>query len=399
MIRLLFGIKQQFRYRHSDINLIGNAHGGGPVIRSEYSLNGAPPVHFYVEPEAPGGGGNSLGTRTGALIRLSHEPGSFNIEIPVTTPSLREGVNQIDIQVQHADEEPEVLRAEFAWDSHPVSLPLSLIDLSSYASVQEIGQVVDGNFEIDPTRNVIRTVEPVGADVLLLLGSPAGSQEATYDVSFSAMEGVFIGLSDFFVGHEPLTPELGIKPGYSSAGLATLRPSRWAEAWLMRGALLDAVDDSYWTLSSPLPVRAPVRSGVTYCVRHQVIFGEGVNLTRFRIWPKSEREPQHWRCVEHDADLADHLPRFTRGSFGLFQYGGRPTEWSNIHLRSLEVDHRTLAALRMKRTLARRTLRRVRRKMRIEQRVATTAARLKARVSLAVGLDLLLPTTLDRYPF
>jgi len=376
VIELALGGKQRFRYRHGDINLIGNTDRGSPVVVSDYSLNNSPPVHFYVEPEPRPGQRSGLGTRTPGVIRLSDRPGWFNIEIPVHSPYLREGLNDIEIRVQRAGRRLEILNAQFNWDSRPVLLPLQLDDLSACSSIQEVGQVVDGVFEIDRDRNVIRTVEPIGADVLLLLGSPFGSQEATYDVRFGALEGMFFGLSDFFVGHEPLAPELGIKPGYSTAGLATVSPGRWAEAWLARGALLDEVDPR-WTLCSPRPVRVPVRAATVYRVRHQVLFAEGVNLVRFRIWPKGEPEPARWMCEEHDADLAPHLPRHTTGSFGLFQYGGRPTEWSNIELRALEVTASDRASLRKKKRAMRPRLRAARRRAGVERKVIVLARKLK----------------------
>ena len=45
VIQLALGPKQRFRYRHGDINLIGNTDRGSRVVVSEYSVNGEPPVH------------------------------------------------------------------------------------------------------------------------------------------------------------------------------------------------------------------------------------------------------------------------------------------------------------------------------------------------------------------
>ena len=41
-------------------------------------------------------------------------------------------------------------------------------------------------------------------------------------------------------------------------------------------------------------------------------------------------------------------PATASGSFGLLQYGGRPTEWSKIHLRALEVTASDRASIRKK---------------------------------------------------
>ena len=126
----------------------------------------------------------------------------------------------------------------FSWDSTPVPLPLDLSDLSGFAHIQAVGQIVDGAFDLDQAQNVIRSRIPVGWDMLFLIGSPHGSQEATYNVSFSSTgDGIFLGLSDFFTGHESQKPDVGIKPGYSTAGLATLRPDGVAQSWISWGDL------------------------------------------------------------------------------------------------------------------------------------------------------------------
>jgi len=54
MIRLTYGDQQQFRFRHSDINILGAVDPVNNVElikRSEYCLNGSEPVHFYIEPK------------------------------------------------------------------------------------------------------------------------------------------------------------------------------------------------------------------------------------------------------------------------------------------------------------------------------------------------------------
>jgi hypothetical protein len=127
-------------------------------------------------------------------------------------------------------------------------------------------------------------------------------------------------------------------------------------------------------------VRAPVRPGAVHRVRHQVLFAEDMNLVRFKIWPKGEREPERWLCEEHDADLAPDLPRHTSGSFGLFQYGGQPTEWSNIRVSSLELTAKDRAMLTRKKSAIRKRLRTARRRARVERRAIHLAGRVKRQV-------------------
>lgn len=116
------------------------------------------------------------------------------------------------------------LLSEFAWDPTPVTLPIELTDLSKLSDIQSIGQVVDGRFAVDPERNAIVSVTPVVPDALCLLAAPTASQEATYRIEFADIsKAKYLGLSDFFVRHEEEEPPIGIKPGWSTAGLATVR--------------------------------------------------------------------------------------------------------------------------------------------------------------------------------
>src|SRR3954469_24651966 len=101
-IILAYGDRQIFRRRCEDIHLLGSTALGLPATRSEWRLNGGPPVHFYIErpvtaadpPQYP------WQTRTAAVNRLRDLPGHFNIEIPVDCPSLRPGSNDIVLEIE-----------------------------------------------------------------------------------------------------------------------------------------------------------------------------------------------------------------------------------------------------------------------------------------------------------
>jgi hypothetical protein len=283
------------------------------------------------------------GAHTPSVNRLRERPGHFNIEIPVNCPELKEGWNKITVEIVDRKGNLELLEAEFYWDSRPITLPLELNNLGKYEHIQEIGQVVDGAFDFDPDKNVIRSRSPVADDSLLLLGSYHGSQEATYEVKFreNGRGVVFRGMSDFFAGHDEQSPEIGIKPGYSSAGLATIDNRGQACAWISAGDCLTDKDWS-WVVKTEYPAYIDIEPYVTYCVRHQVIMAEGINYCRYRIWKKGDMEPHEWLCQEHNAHIPAHLPRITKAAFGLFQYGGLPTEWSNICVRALDIDVKSL---------------------------------------------------------
>ncbi|MBE9041755.1 hypothetical protein IQ235_13295 [Oscillatoriales cyanobacterium LEGE 11467] len=338
MIQLLQGNQQRVRYRHGDINILGKTDAALPVRRSTYSLNGSSPVHFYLESHPTEGPKYPWGTRTPAVLRLRDRPGHFNIEIPIDSPHLQDGWNQIAIEIEDGEGIREILEADFIWDSHPVSLPLDLRDLRDFESIQDIAQVVDGDFEIDREKNAIVSRSPVGSDILLLLGSPHRSQEATYDVRFGEFGKGWcvLGLSDFFAAHVSQSPDLGIKPGYATAGLATLDYRGRPQIWIAWGDSLYDKEDT-WVIQTNKDRKLPIRSGVTYCVRHQVILDAGFSCARFRIWKKGNREPDIWVCQEDNLDLDAHLPKIERASFGLFQYWGQPTQWSNIQVRTFDL--------------------------------------------------------------
>ena len=331
-IALVYGTTQQFRYRHRDINILGHIDAALPLRRSVYSLNRGPEVTFYVKPP-PDEDRTGRQKKGPSINRLEHD-GDFNIEIPVAAPELEPGDNAIEIEIEDGNGETESLDMRFTYAPAPLPLPLDLTDLSQVENIQEIGQIVDGAFDVDPVQNVIRSRAPVGSDIVLVLGSPHGSQEATYDIRFSGTDnGIFLGLSDFFVGHEAEDPDVGVKPGYSSAGLATVKPDGEARTWLAWGDLSKRKE--FWVVRTEPAAHFPAQKGILYRVRHQVIFKDGVDRARFRIWPADRPEPDAWLCEEDDSGVAHTFIKFSRASFALFQYFGTPTEWSNIRVTAL----------------------------------------------------------------
>lgn len=340
MIKLTYGIKQQFRFRHGDINILGSSDAELPFKKSVYSLNGGQSIHFYVEPHVPAEKGPyPYGAKTPSVMRLADRPGHFNVEIPTISEGLLEGWNNVSLTILDNQGKRQELDLEFHWDPSPVSLPLDLSDVSRFNHIQEIAQVVNGDFEVVPQQNLIRSIAPVGTDVLLLLGSPHESQEATYDVRFTGdlTKAVFVGVSDFFVGHEEQSSDLGIKPGYSTVGLVTIRPIGWVEVWIMLGDLLMNKDWNYEakTLGPP---KISIEPNITYSARHQLIMKDGLVCVRFRLWRKDTPEPKKWTVTENNAHVKKEFRIPVRASFGLVQYWGSPTEWSNISVKVLNED-------------------------------------------------------------
>jgi hypothetical protein len=317
------------------------------VRKAEWRLNGAAARSFYVEsvpnisllPTSHGFVATPIDWRyqyklSPAALRLV-ELGDFNIEISTDSEALLPGRNSLVIEIE--DRWKELHRAEIAldWDPSPLEMPLDLCDLSLFDDIQELGQIVDGAFELDSRANVIRSRTPVAPDNLLVLGSPAGSQEATYRIRFhNVSAGKYVGLSDFFVSHEDDDPPIGIKPGWSTAGLATIRSDGEARSWIAWG------DNSHgpnaWMVVTEPPAHFRAEDSIDYRVRHQIHIAGGKNRTRFRIWKETEEEPDTWLCAEDDAEVARSLPRHMQASFSLFQHTGVGSEWSDIRIARLD---------------------------------------------------------------
>jgi hypothetical protein len=346
VIQLAYGKQQRFRLHHGDINLIGRTDARLPQHHSNYRLNNGDSVHFYIEPEESPADPPRFpyGMRTPGCHRLRRQPGWFNLEIPIESPRLQPGWNSVDIEVAGSDGGLHQLGSRFFWSPEPPALPLDLTDLGRFNSIQDIGQAVNGLFVLDRAGNAIRSANPVGADMLLLLGPPGLSQEATYCVRFGPQRGIWLCLSDFFAGHVPQDPGLGIKPGYCTNGLATMDRHGSCQAWIAWGDNLMDNDNAWGVHTRPGLARVPVQTGLKYRVRHQVVLRESLNICRFRVWPAGSPEPERWLCAVNTARVPPQLPRNPAASFGLFQYFGSPAEWSDIRIRSLDAAEIAAAA-------------------------------------------------------
>jgi hypothetical protein len=210
-----------------------------------------------------------------------------------------------------------------------------LRDLTRFSEIQEVGQALNGAFELDPKHNVIRSCAPVAPDAFLTLGSPHTSQEATYAVRFLEPAGAkWLGLSDFMAGQEEGEPPRGIRVGWSSAGMAALSPRDGARAFIAWGDHSGRAEE--WAIATHPAAPVMVEKRRLYRVRHQVRFANGIDQVRFRIWPADASEPNDWLCEEQDDRVPVHLPRHQRASFGLFQHLGNGVEWSDILVTALD---------------------------------------------------------------
>lgn len=341
------GLDQRFRRRTDDVTIQGRLHAAQfPIRQAAWQLNGGNAVHLYIEhvPDIllrAGRNGSWHATpvdwRTGykdspAGLRLKRL-GDFVVEIPIDSSDLRAGSNELRIDIEDHGKTSASRSMRFDWDPTPVPLALDLSDLSDALGIQDIGQIINGSFTVDRATNSIVSATPADPDSLLLVGSPHGSQEATYRVVFGLPgEAKYLGLSDFFVRNEDEVPPIGVRPGYSTAGLATVRFDGEARSWIALGDNGHRTES--WLVFTDPAATFHARQGQPYRVRHQVLFG-AEHRTRFRIWPEGEPEPAGWLCEETDAAIPSHLPRFSAASFGLFMHTGIGTAWSDIRVAAL----------------------------------------------------------------
>jgi hypothetical protein len=257
------------------------------------------------------------------------EQGEFCIEVAAVDPDLRDGINDLEIHARDSNGHKETKTLRFHWNPELLPLPLDLRDLRRFSHIQEVGQAVNGAFDLDRDMNLIRSRSPVVPDALLVLGSPNTSQEATYSIRFLEMAGAkWLGCSDFFAGMTEGTPWRGIRVGWCTGGMAAFSPSDGARSFLAWGD--HSGDPREWAIATNPAKPVSIERGRLYRVRHQVTFADGLNRVRWRIWPSGQREPDEWFCEEDSGQVPPELPRPTTASFSLFQHLGHSIEWSDI---------------------------------------------------------------------
>jgi hypothetical protein len=333
-IRLTYGRRQIFRLRNRDITIRGQIDAAAmPLRRAGYRLNGGDLTPLYVEAIADDGIDWVNGYKESPAELRCREFGEFCIEIPVDSTDLQKGDNHLQIEIETAGGNIEHSDLTFSWDPTPLPLPLDLSDLSRFRHIQEVGQIVNGAFDLDRDQNLIRSRAPVAPDAFILLGSPHAGQEATYNVRFLDLNGAkWLGVSDFYVGQEEGVPPRGIKVGWSSAGMAALSPRQEARSFIAWGD--HSARPEEWAIATHPPAPVTLEKNVLYRVRHQLTFASAINRVRFRIWPAGQPEPDVWLCQEQDNRVPADLPRHRQASFGLFQHMGLPIEWSDIRIEA-----------------------------------------------------------------
>ena len=306
MIRLDYGTHQTYRRRAADVTIRGRVEAAFPVGRSVFSLNDGASRPLYVEQEPdPGVDWLNGYKRTPAELRC-RDQGEFCVEIDVADEALR-ARNHLRIAVEDAAGARHEETLTFDWDPTAPELPLDLSDLARFSHVQEIGQAVNGVFDLDRDLGVIRSRAPVAPDALFLVGGeatgPGGDLRECASASFDTAK--WLGCGDFFAGMTEGVPERGLKVGWSSAGMAALSPRRWRAGLPQPGAIIPAIranGPSRPTLRAPVSIERDF--GCTGYASRSRWRGDAIACAG-ASGRTATPEPEAWLCEE---DSAARLP-------------------------------------------------------------------------------------------
>ncbi len=327
-VRLPYRKCQRFCNRTCDLYVMERlANAIHPIKISIWSLNGAALVYIYVESVSDQSIGWTNEHKASPGVNRLKDLCDFNIEVLTSKPTLRASENRFLISIKDATGQANQIEIVFTYDPTPMTLPLDPTDVSSYRHVQEVVQVVNGTIYIN--HDLICSRARVYPNGLLVLGSPHGNQEATNNVDFPDPSKIkWLGTSDFFAGHQGLTPPIGMKPGWSSAGMIALNPHEEGRSFL---AYVDLVGTHHECVVHITPrKRFNVRKHVLYWVRHQVRLTDGIDNLRYKSWIEGTPEPNKWLIEEDASCIPNQFPKYKECTYELFQHSGMPIEWSNI---------------------------------------------------------------------
>ena len=276
LIQLPYGEVQHFAFHTQRwINILGHVERPDAIGSLSASLNGAAPQRLTFRAD---------------LHRLAND-GDFNAVF--AREDLRDGENEVVIRADGYARTVTVVVNKAAAATLPVE-----IDFAAVTDVQEVGQVIDGNWAL--TGEGLRTMDPY-YDRFVAFGdvtwtdydarveatlhgfTPSGSGPPTYGVTH-------FGLALRWQGHhaDEHQPMRKWFP-FGAQGEFLLQQDPGENRW----RILFGMDRA----APPVYAEQPtlIRSGERFIARAQVrTVGPDVALYRFKIWPADEPEPEGW---------------------------------------------------------------------------------------------------------
>jgi hypothetical protein len=288
------------------VNVLGNILSpNGPITSASFSVNGGPAQRL------------SIGPNTWRLV----DEGDFNVEIPYT--SLQPGANLVDITAVDGlgKRTTRTVTVNYvAGAKWPTSYSIS--NWSNASSIQDLVQIIDGKWEVQPDGSV-RTMQ-YGYDRLLTLGEMSWrNYVVTADLTFHYVRDYHVsppsgrdrntgsGILVGWKGHTS-TPQ---PPGYTGPpAQPTFGHYFPAIGWYTseggNGLVLEIYRN---TVAHPekmvvfQPSAQPaLRFETKYTFKMQVQQHGTSSASRyyFKVWPSSTAEPANW-TLQFDGELSE----------------------------------------------------------------------------------------------
>lgn len=281
IINIWYGEKQFFGHLGNpqrQVNILGNLKGNPENTSLTYTLNETGPFPL------------TLGSD---LHRLA-KPGDFNVEIE--TKDLQEGINLVVITAKDSTQNEVSRKVKVHYTGSKIwPLPYS-IDWSKAKSIQDVAQVVDGKWQLEP--NGIRTLEPYYDRVIAFGDSTWKNYEVTTSVIFHQFTPPVKGPPTYNVSHAAIATKW---PGHD---YDSLQPNR---KWYPVGAtaefrLTAGLDSCRWRIfdgehfyKEDKELIRHITLNKKYLMKHRVRDLEnGGTLFQVKLWKNGTPEPGKW---------------------------------------------------------------------------------------------------------
>jgi hypothetical protein len=276
------GIAQQW------VNILGNMLAPSGIQSASYTLNGGSPQFLRVGPNG---------------FRLV-DTGDFNVE--VDHANLRPGNNTVVISATDNQNHTATHTVTLNWAYTGGTWPLPYsIDWSTVPSVQNVAQVVDGQWALQ-TDGTVRTMQ-VGYDRLLALGDVSWTNyQVTAEITVNSFDchqfslGVVVGWTGNTTDPNPPVPQPDQPrtghPFFGYGSYATLATQTAPNAEL-----------NIYANSPSYPEKVLVQDnsgfsiipGVKYIMKFAVQRNSNNTTSEYylKVWPASAAEPANWNLV------------------------------------------------------------------------------------------------------
>ena len=275
VIDVWYGPGQQFGQQGNPqlwVNLLGNVYDPDGVTSLTYELNGSGPV----------------GLNFSANNQRLAGDGDFNIDLPLS--QLVQGANSVDVVATDSPGNQSTQTLAFNWDGTQTWPADYVIDWSTAAAINDVAQVVDGNWMLTPAG--VRTIEP-GFERLINFGDIAAADyEVTVPVTVhhwdeSGTTIPAVGLIANWEGHHASDPN---QPHTTKWPIGAL-------GWAKYGGL-GLIGNDAGRLTNPSTLGRIIELEEPYVHKLRVESNPGQSSTySYKVWKQSDPEPANWDLV------------------------------------------------------------------------------------------------------